>query len=179
MAFETALGWLIVSPMSEAVPTNPPSLGRHTAPRALLHEATKSITQASIGGEAGTSPASTGIFSTGLWHHRRVTVIKINAITVPPDSGDELARRFAARAGAVDDRDGFEGFELLKPIDDRTTWLVVTRWRDEAAFEAWVNSPAFAQGHLSASEREGEPPQKPVGIHSELWSYEIAGGSGH
>ena len=30
-----------------------------------------------------------------------MTVIKINAITVPEDSGDELARRFAARAGAA------------------------------------------------------------------------------
>ena len=107
-----------------------------------------------------------------------MTVIKINAITVPADSGDELARRFAARAGAVDDQDGFEGFELLKPTDDRTTWLVVTRWRDEAAFEAWLNSPAFGQGHRSASEREGERPAGPVGTHSELWSYEIAGGSG-
>ena len=106
-----------------------------------------------------------------------MTVIKINAITVPADSGDELARRFAARAGAVDDQDGFEGFELLKPTDDRTTWLVVTRWRDEAAFEAWLSSPAFGHGHRSAAEGEGER-QGPVGVHSELWSYEIAGGSG-
>lgn len=110
-----------------------------------------------------------------LWHHRYVTVIKINAITVAADSGDELARRFAARAGAVDDQDGFEGFELLKPTDDRTTWLVVTRWRDEAAFDAWVNSPAFAHGHRSASDRDGEQAPAPVGIHSELWSYEISG----
>jgi heme-degrading monooxygenase HmoA len=58
-----------------------------------------------------------------------MTIVKINAITVPADSGDELARRFAARAGAVDDRDGFEGFELLRPNDERTTWLVITRWR--------------------------------------------------
>jgi heme oxygenase (mycobilin-producing) len=113
------------------------------------------------------------------WHHRQVTVIKINAITVPADSGDELARRFAARAGAVDDQEGFEGFELLKPTDDRTTWLVVTRWRDEAAFGAWVSSPAFAHGHRSASERAGEQPAGPVGVHSELWSYVIAGGSCH
>ena len=125
-------------------------------------------------------------------HHGRVTVIKINAITVPEDSGDELARRFAARAGAVDDQEGFEGFELLKPTDDRTTWLVITRWRDEAAFEAWVRSPAFAHGHRSASGQEGSPSRgdgkgergagdapdaAPVGIHSELWSYEVAGGS--
>ncbi|MCU1581829.1 MAG: Antibiotic biosynthesis monooxygenase, partial [Microbacteriaceae bacterium] len=72
-----------------------------------------------------------------------MTVIKINAITVPSDSGDELAKRFAARAGAVDDRPGFEGFELLKPTDDRTTWLVVTRWADDESFQAWVNSPAI------------------------------------
>lgn len=106
-----------------------------------------------------------------------VTVIKINAITVASDSGDELARRFAARAGAVDDQDGFEGFELLQPSDERTTWLVVTRWRDEEAFQAWVSSPAFGHGHRSEAERSGGEAPKPVGVSSELWSYVVAGGS--
>ena len=119
-----------------------------------------------------------------------MTIIKINAITVPPESGDELGRRFAARAGAVDTQDGFEGFELLRPTDDRTTWLVVTRWRDEAAFEAWVASPAFGHGHQgppsdrpahgqagagedAAGEDAPERP-KPLAMTSELWSYEPA-----
>jgi heme oxygenase (mycobilin-producing) len=106
-----------------------------------------------------------------------MSVVKINAITVPADSGDELARRFAARAGAVDSQDGFEGFELLKPTDERTTWLVVTRWRDEESFKAWVNSPAFGHGHRPAAERAEGEAAKPVGMHSELWSYEVAGGS--
>lgn len=113
-----------------------------------------------------------------------MTVIKINAITVPADSGDELARRFAARAGAVDDQDGFEGFELLKPTDGRTTWLVVTRWRDEESFKAWTSSPAFGHGHgrgdsgtREAGEGEGGAAQRPVGMSAELWSYEVAGGS--
>jgi heme oxygenase (mycobilin-producing) len=119
-----------------------------------------------------------------------VTIIKINAITVDPDSGDELARRFAQRAGAVDGRDGFEGFELLQPTDDRTTWLVVTRWRDEESFEAWVSSPAFGAGHQSEARAHapggahphgagsgGEGAAKPVGVSSELWSYKVAGGS--
>lgn len=97
-----------------------------------------------------------------------MTVIKINAITVPEGGGDELARRFAARAGAVDGQDGFEGFELLRPTDDRSTWLVVTRWRDDAAFEAWVSSPAFGHGH--GRPEEG---QRPVSAHSELWSYAV------
>jgi len=106
-----------------------------------------------------------------------MTIIKINAITVPDDGGDELARRFAARAGAVDDRPGFEGFELLKPTDDRKTWLVVTRWADDDSFQAWLNSPAFGHGHRSETPKDGEPAPRPVGVGSELWSYEIAGGS--
>ena len=105
-----------------------------------------------------------------------MTVIRINAITVPEEGGDELARRFAARAGAVDDQEGFEGFELLKPTDGRNQWLVVTRWRDEAAFQAWVSSPAFAHGHRSEGE-QGKEQQRPVGVHSEVWSYDVVLGA--
>jgi heme-degrading monooxygenase HmoA len=104
-----------------------------------------------------------------------MTIIKINAITVPPDGGDELARRFAARAGAVDSQDGFEGFELLRPTDGRTTWLVVTRWRDEPSFEGWRTSSAFGAGHQQAP---GDAERRPVAVSSELWSFEVAGGSG-
>ena len=136
-----------------------------------------------------------------------MTVIKINAITVPADSGDTLAQRFAARAGAVDGQAGFEGFELLKPTDDRTTWLVITRWTDEASFEAWVNSPAFGSGHQGGAKPDGGGAKPeggghpggapgghmgghpgggptgegdtpaPVAMSAELWSYEPAGGS--
>ena len=120
-----------------------------------------------------------------------MTLIKINAITVPADSGDELAKRFAARAGAVDGQDGFEGFELLQPTDERTTWLVVTRWRDQESFDAWTSSQAFGQGHRG----EGGPPAggpggeghgahgggegqpRPLAMSAELWSYQVAGGS--
>jgi len=105
------------------------------------------------------------------------SIIKINAIRVPRESGDELAHRFAARAGAVDDADGFEGYELLKPTDDRDQWLVITRWRDEESFQAWLGSESFVQGHRSAAERQGGTTPKPVASHSEVWSYVVAGGS--
>jgi heme-degrading monooxygenase HmoA len=106
-----------------------------------------------------------------------MTVIKINAITVPQESGDELAHRFAARAGAVDDADGFEGFELLKPTDDREQWLVITRWRDEESFQAWLGS-GFVRPWPSLRHRaEGRPAPQPVSRHSEVWSYIVAGGS--
>jgi heme-degrading monooxygenase HmoA len=106
-----------------------------------------------------------------------MTIIKVNAITVPAEGGDELARRFAARAGAVDDQPGFEGFELLKPTDERHTWLVITRWADDESFQAWVSSPAFGHGHRGGADPAGSSPAPKVAMTSELWSYEIAGGS--
>jgi heme-degrading monooxygenase HmoA len=106
-----------------------------------------------------------------------MTVIKINAITVPEGSGDELARRFAARAGAVEDQEGFEGFELLRPTDGRPTWLAVTRWRDEESFREWTRSAAFRQAHARPGSTDGGH-QPPVGRGAELWSYEVADGPG-
>jgi heme-degrading monooxygenase HmoA len=119
-----------------------------------------------------------------------MTVIKINALTVPAEMGEEVARRFAARAGAVDGQDGFEGFELLRPTDERTTWLVVTRWRDQQSFDAWRTSPSFAHGHRPESSSQpgrepvsnpsageapaAEPARPPLPIQAELWSYEVA-----
>ena len=98
--------------------------------------------------------------------------IVINAITVPKDSGDELARRFAARAGAVDGQEGFEGFELLKPMDeDRTTWLVMTRWKDEASFQKWFSSQAFQHGHAKPEGGGAHP--APVSMSSEVWQYDV------
>lgn len=98
-----------------------------------------------------------------------MTVVKINAITVPADSGDELAHRFAARAHSVDEQPGFEGFELLKPEDAGRPWLVVTRWADESSFEAWQSSQNFKGGHAQAHPET--PDRKPVATGAELWNY--------
>ena len=107
-----------------------------------------------------------------------MTVVKINAITVPGEQGAEIARRFAERVGAVDSQGGFEGFELLRPTDGRDMWLVVSRWRDEAAFQAWLSSPSFAEGHRGVTgaghgggSHGGE---RPIAMKAELWSFHIA-----
>jgi len=96
-----------------------------------------------------------------------MSVVRINAITVPPERADELVARFAARAGEVAKSPGFEAFELLRPSDGRDVFLVYTRWRSQEDFEAWVNSPAFQHGHKAHS-TEG-----PVSSHSELWSFDV------
>ncbi len=76
-----------------------------------------------------------------------MSVVKINAVTVPKDRADVLVERFAARAGEVSKAPGFEMFELLRPTDDKDTFLVYTRWASEADFQAWMASAAFGEGH--------------------------------
>jgi heme oxygenase (mycobilin-producing) len=96
-----------------------------------------------------------------------VSIVKINAITVPRERFEEFGRRFAARAGRVGAAPGFEGFELLRPNDEREVCLVLTWWRSEEDFQAWASSPDFAAGH--AQHRHDGP----VGIASELWSFDV------
>lgn len=81
-----------------------------------------------------------------------MSVVKINAVTVPAEMGDEFMERFAKRAGAVEDQPGFEEFLLLKPTDDNTQFFVFTRWESEEAFQAWMTSNDFAKAHAHVAE---------------------------
>jgi len=96
-----------------------------------------------------------------------MSVVRINAITVPKERAEELERRFAARAGEVSKSPGFEAFELLRPTDDRNIYLVYTRWATQDDFDNWVNSAAFQHGHRAYSS------QGPVSSESELWSFDV------
>jgi heme oxygenase (mycobilin-producing) len=96
-----------------------------------------------------------------------MSVVRINALDVPPERADELLGRFAARAGEVSKAPGFEAFELLRPTDGRTTFLVYTRWRSEEDFRAWADSAAFQRGHRTHN-AEG-----PVASGSEVWAFDV------
>src|SRR4051812_5192849 len=98
-----------------------------------------------------------------------MTIVRINAITVPEQAGPELEKRFAARSAEVDQMPGFEGFELLRPTDGSRRYFVVTRWADEASFDAWVSSQSFASEHAKAASGDG----RPVSAHAELLSFEV------
>jgi len=96
-----------------------------------------------------------------------MSIVRINAIKVPAERAAELEERFAGRAGEVSKSDGFEEFQLLRPSDGRDVCLVYTRWSSEEAFNNWVNSAAFQHGHKTHSS------QGPVGVASELWSFDV------
>ena len=114
-----------------------------------------------------------------------MTVVKINAISVPEGAGPELEKRFAARAGAVENSPGFEGFQLLRPTEGGDRYFVMTWWESEDAFPGWMTSQDFAKGHANA----GGPPaggapaggapaggpegQRPVSTGAELLAFEL------
>lgn len=100
-----------------------------------------------------------------------MSVVKINVLTVPAEQREVLEKRFASRAGSVENSDGFEWFELLRPVEGTDQYLVYTRWRDEASFQAWM------EGSMKAShgggESEGRERPKPAATGSTLWSFEV------
>ncbi|MFC4786516.1 antibiotic biosynthesis monooxygenase family protein [Nocardioides sp. MAHUQ-72] len=94
-----------------------------------------------------------------------MSVVKINAISVPPQAHEELERRFAARAHTIDEAAGFLGFQLLRPVKGDERYFVVTHWEDEASFLAWRDGDA-RQAH--AGERA-----KPVASGADLLEFEV------
>ncbi|MEU0369142.1 antibiotic biosynthesis monooxygenase [Streptomyces sp. NPDC006283] len=105
-----------------------------------------------------------------------MSIVKINALTVPAEQRETLEKRFSARAGSVENSDGFEWFELLRPVEGTDQYLVYTRWRDEESFQAWMEGPMKAahQGGGGSGEGDGggERP-KPAATGSTLWSFEV------
>lgn len=94
-----------------------------------------------------------------------MSIVKINAISVPEQARDELERRFAARQGTVDGAPGFEGFQLLRPTEGEERYFVVTQWADEESFAAWRDGDARA----AHSGEHG----KPVASGAELMGFDV------
>ncbi|HWH32267.1 MAG TPA: antibiotic biosynthesis monooxygenase [Egibacteraceae bacterium] len=94
--------------------------------------------------------------------------VAINVLNVPPQMRETLEQRFAARAGEVDKMEGFQAFELLRPVEGQDNYLVYTRWDTKEHFQAWLDSQAFSQGH--AAHASGGP----AASGSQVWTFEVA-----
>ncbi len=97
-----------------------------------------------------------------------MSVVRINALTVPEGKGEVLEQRFAQRAGEVENMPGFESFELLRPTDGSGRYFVYTRWKDEESFQAWVSSQQFERGHAGQSGEGG-----PAASGADLLSFDV------
>ncbi|MEL6892300.1 MAG: antibiotic biosynthesis monooxygenase [Actinomycetota bacterium] len=85
-----------------------------------------------------------------------MSVVKINAVSVPEGMGADFMDRFAKRVGSVENQPGFEEFLLLEPTDDNDRFFVFTRWASEEAFDAWINSNDFAAAHAHVAEEAAQ-----------------------
>ncbi|MFI9385822.1 antibiotic biosynthesis monooxygenase family protein [Kutzneria sp. NPDC052558] len=88
-----------------------------------------------------------------------MAVVKINALDVPEGAGEEIEKRFAARAETMNSVPGFLGFELLRPVGGESRYFVYTRWESDEAFQAWSAGP----GGGGAPPRPPPPPPPPRG----------------
>ncbi|MCT2590216.1 antibiotic biosynthesis monooxygenase [Streptomyces sp. N2-109] len=110
-----------------------------------------------------------------------MSIVKINVLSVPDEQREVLEQRFGARAGTVENSDGFEWFELLRPVEGTDQYLVYTRWRDEESFQAWMEGPMKAAHQSGRPAGEGAPggaaegaeKPKPAASGSTLWSFEV------
>ena len=111
-----------------------------------------------------------------------MSVVKINALEIPPDAGDEIVKRFTARLDSLNDVPGFEGFELLRPTGEaEPRWFVYTRWVDQSAYEGWRDGDGARTSHAGqgagrgeGDAAEGEAGRQPVSMGATLLEFEVA-----
>ncbi len=89
--------------------------------------------------------------------------VAINRLRVPAEYASRLEEGFG-RGGGVEGVPGFVSFDLLRS-EEGTEYLVLTRWEDKGAFEAWREGDAFQRAHASTN------PNSPV--RSELTVYDV------
>ncbi len=102
-----------------------------------------------------------------------MSIVRINALNVPPQAGEEIAKRFAARADSLAEVAGFEGFELLKPTGEaEDRWFVYTRWADEESYAAWRDGDGARNSHAG---NDGDAEQRqPASMGATLLEFDVA-----
>ena len=111
-----------------------------------------------------------------------MSIVKINALEIPPQAGDEIIKRFTARMNSLADVAGFEGFELLRPTGKaETRWFVYTRWADDDSYAAWRDGDGARNAHARPSNGEAsdtdtpedDAPQQPVSMGATLLEFAV------
>jgi heme-degrading monooxygenase HmoA len=77
-----------------------------------------------------------------------------NRVHVKAVWAEEFETRFRNRAGQIEQQAGFVRMEILKPADDDSPYVVLTRWENQAAFNAWVGSEDFRAAHRNPMPKE-------------------------
>ena len=101
-----------------------------------------------------------------------MSFVAVNVLTVPEGGGEVLEQRFARRQGSVESAEGFEDFQLLRPVEGTEDYVVYTRWRSSEDFQRWREAQSYHGGHAQASGRDGDEQRAATG--STVWAFEVA-----
>jgi heme oxygenase (mycobilin-producing) len=71
----------------------------------------------------------------------------MSRLRVPVERADALVRAFRARARLVDHADGFVDLQVWQSDRDAGELIMVSRWRDRAAFTAYMRSADHKTSH--------------------------------
>ena len=73
--------------------------------------------------------------------------VSLSRLRIPDHAAAELIAAFRARARLVEEADGFIELEVWQSDRDPGEILMVSRWRDRAAFKEYMRSAAHAASH--------------------------------
>ncbi len=101
----------------------------------------------------------------------------MNRVPVAPGWEEAFEGRFRRRAGSIERQPGFLRLQILRPAgegpprgEQAREYVVLTCWRDRAAFEAWVGSEDFRAAHAGPHRL---PPEAFRG-QARMEAYEVA-----
>lgn len=102
--------------------------------------------------------------------------VVMNVVEVPSTGTEPFETAFAQRQSRLKEVDGFAGFELLRrdgvgEDGESSEFLVISRWRDRAAFDGWRSSDAFKHAHRGADPESRPPEHRPT--NSEVRNYDV------
>lgn len=69
-----------------------------------------------------------------------MTFVNVAVLSYPSGMESAIEEQFGHRRKMVDTFEGFEGFELLRPVSGGRSYFVITRWVDEAAYQRWMDA---------------------------------------
>ena len=101
--------------------------------------------------------------------------VAVNYITVIEEYKERFETLFATRAKAIDRMPGFRNMEVMKNVDGKGQYLIVSHWDSADQFKKWTTSPEFIDGHqrgfedIANAKKQGrEAPMK-----SDFITYEV------
>lgn len=82
------------------------------------------------------------------------TYAVFNNIPVTEGGRGIFEERFMSRARRIEGTEGFGAIRVLRPLESEV-YVILTFWKDEAAFKSWQNSDNYAVAHKNRGTEKG------------------------